>query len=352
MRYRLVATYRGVPSHAGLVPDGNEVTLFSPGPPPEELGFTAAAGHWRKQVEVTDLQALWRSRLVGEYRGEPCLVLDDLGRRLHIVCLGRDAVRARQLGYWEIDREVFEVVVARQEVAGLTEERMEFPLTAAMFPSSRQVAPAGVDPLAGADPLSGVFRPANAFRPGSTEPEPDTLIYARLGPRGRVAPRVMTEPMGPRTRMEPTGARPPAAANPPAAAGPPAEHAGFPDADHGPRTPHRMAAWHGSPAPGPWSEPWSGREQRSEPWPEPRTDSAPRTEPEAAPAPGRRTARKVRVSPQSVFAELLDLACIPDAAYAVDAEVPGAMCVVKADGGFEVFSCTEDTRLEVHFFED
>jgi hypothetical protein len=28
------------------------------------------------------------------------------------------------------------------------------------------------------------------------------------------------------------------------------------------------------------------------------------------------------------------------------------MCLVKTDGGFEVFSCTQDARLEVHFFED
>jgi hypothetical protein len=28
------------------------------------------------------------------------------------------------------------------------------------------------------------------------------------------------------------------------------------------------------------------------------------------------------------------------------------MCLVKADGGFEVFSCTQDARLEVHLFED
>jgi len=91
MRYRLMATYLGVPYHAGLGPDGNEATLFSPGPPPDELGFTAAGGHWRKQVGVTDLDALWRSRLVGEYRGEPCLVLDDLGDRLHIAYLGRDS---------------------------------------------------------------------------------------------------------------------------------------------------------------------------------------------------------------------------------------------------------------------
>ena len=114
MRLRLMATYLGVPYQAGLGPDGTEVTLFSPGPPPEELGFTAAAGHWRKQVGVTDLDALWQSRPVGEYRGEPCLVLDDLGDRLHIAYLGRDTARAMQLGYWEIDREVFEVVVARQ----------------------------------------------------------------------------------------------------------------------------------------------------------------------------------------------------------------------------------------------
>ena len=83
---------------------------------------------------MTDLEGLWLSRPVGEYRGEPCLVLDDLGDRLHIAYLGRDAARAAQLGYWEIDREVFEVVVARHDVTGLTEERVEFPLAAAMFP--------------------------------------------------------------------------------------------------------------------------------------------------------------------------------------------------------------------------
>ena len=141
MGLRLMATYRGVPYQAGLGPDGGEATLFSPGPPPEELGFTAAAGHWRKQVSVTDLDALWQARPVGDYRGEPCLVLDDLGDRLHIAYLGRDAARAAQLGYWEIDREVFEVVVARGDVTGLTEERVDFALTEAMFGVSGPSAP-------------------------------------------------------------------------------------------------------------------------------------------------------------------------------------------------------------------
>jgi len=348
MRYRLMATYLGVPYHAGLGPDGTDVTLFSPGPPPEDLGFTTAAGHWRKQVSVPDLSALWQSRLVGEYRGEPCLVLDDLGERLHIVYLGRDAVRARQLGYWEIDREVFEVVVARDEVAHLAEERVEFPLASATFPPSSLARPPAGDPLPGTDPLSGtgplprVFRPAATFPPPGPppgpEPEPDTLIHGRLDSQGRLVSRPHAESTGPRPRIEPAGAQAPA--------GP----AGYPGPDRGARTTDRAAAWHGSPASEPWPGPEPRPESRPEPHPEPRPQARP--EPEKAPPPGRRTARRDRVSPQSVFAELLSLAGIPHTAYAVDEEVPGAMCLVKADGGFEVFSCTQDARLEVHFFED
>ena len=75
-------------------------------------------------------------------------------------------------------------------------------------------------------------------------------------------------------------------------------------------------------------------------------------EPETTLPPGRRGAGKDRVTPQSAFAELLGLAAISQASYAVNEEVPGAMCLVKADGGFEVFSCTDEARLEVRFFED
>src|SRR5271170_4204212 len=179
MHLRLMATYLGVPYQAGLGPDGAEATLFSLGPPPEELGFTPAAGHWRKQVSITDLDALWQSRPTGGYRGEPCLVLDDLGDRLHIAYLGRDAARAAQLGYWEIDREVFEVVVAREDVAGLTEDRVEFPLSAATFPSSGPVPPSGANPLdgvfppAGAFPLAGTVPSGGAVPRADAEPEPD-----------------------------------------------------------------------------------------------------------------------------------------------------------------------------------
>jgi hypothetical protein len=397
-----MATYFGVPYHAGLGPDGNEATLFSPGPPPDELGFTPAGGHWRKQVSITDLGALWQSRVVGEYRGEPCLVLDDLGDRLHIAYQGRDSARARQLGYWEIDREVFEVVVARQEVAGLTEERVEYPLDAAMFPASNR------DPVA-------QMRPEAATRgPGGPQAAGGPLAAGGAQTAGG-APPSAAERTSPLRVVTGPGPQPPASGQ------------GRPSStpDRSSSTPDRMAAWHGSPD----AEPWPGSrpesrvdpesdprldprsdprfdprsdprldprsdprldprsdprlDPRSDPRPDPRTDPRtqarpdprdprdsrdprdPRADPRpgsgprgaAPPAPlpappgGRRAGRRDRV-PQSVFAELLSLAAIPHAAYAVDEEIPGAMCLVKADGGFEVFGRTDDARLDVRFFED
>src|SRR6478672_7688541 len=242
MRYRLMATYLGVPYHAGLGPDGNEATLFSPGPPPDELGFTPVGGHWRKQVSITDLGALWQSRLVGEYRGEPCLVLDDLGDRLHIAYQGRDSARARQLGYWEIDREVFEVVVARPDVTGLTEERVEYPLDAAMFPASNR------DPVTQMRPEAPARAPGGAQAAGGAPPS----AAERTSPL-----RVVTGP----------GPQPPPASGPGRSSG----------------TPDRMAAWHGSPD----GEPWPGPrpDSRVEPASDPRRDprSDPRLDPRSDP---------------------------------------------------------------------
>jgi hypothetical protein len=67
---------------------------------------------------------------------------------------------------------------------------------------------------------------------------------------------------------------------------------------------------------------------------------------------GRRAARKPRLAMSAVFADLVDMADVPRSAYAVDEEVTGAMCLFKTDGGYEVFSCAEDARHEVRFFED
>ena len=102
MRYRLMATYRGVPYEAGVGPSGSDVVLFAACPPPEELGFEPATGHWRKRVIRAEVDALWESRPIGTFRDEPCMVLDDLGDRLHIAYLGEDAdlATAWGIGRW------------------------------------------------------------------------------------------------------------------------------------------------------------------------------------------------------------------------------------------------------------
>ena len=102
-----ISSYRGAPYEVGLGPAESDVVLFAALPPPEELGFEPATGHWRKQLHIKDVQALWESRPVGTFRGDHCVVLDDLGDRLHIAYQGHNALRAEQLGYWEVDRGVF-----------------------------------------------------------------------------------------------------------------------------------------------------------------------------------------------------------------------------------------------------
>ena len=144
MRYRLMASYLGASYQAAVGPSDRDVTLFAAPPPPEEHGFSPAPGGiWRKQVRLDDLDALWESRPIGSYHGEPCLVLDDLGDRLHIVYLGMEERRAAQLGYWEVDRGVFEVVVPRYDVTDLAEERHEFPIALLLSALPRALSAGG-----------------------------------------------------------------------------------------------------------------------------------------------------------------------------------------------------------------
>ena len=83
-------------------PSESDVVLFAACPPPEELGFEPAPGYWRKRVIRAEVNVLWESRPIGTFHGEPCLVLDDLGDRLHIAYLGKDGRRARNsvTGRW------------------------------------------------------------------------------------------------------------------------------------------------------------------------------------------------------------------------------------------------------------
>jgi hypothetical protein len=188
MRYRLMATYRGVPYEAGVGPSNSDVVLFAACPPPEALGFEPATGHWRKQVIRAEIDALWESRPVGVFRGEPCIVLDDLGDRLHIAYLGADAERAGQLGYWQVDRGVFEVLTPKDEVTGLTEERVDRPLRWTEHPAS---SPARTAYPYGTAPWPTLAPPASAQAevpgPGAAAPAPASAP-APANPAGPPAP--------------------------------------------------------------------------------------------------------------------------------------------------------------------
>src|SRR6202012_1961027 len=128
MRFRLMASFQGASYQAGVGPADEEVTLFAACPPPEELGFRSSSNHWRKRVSVDELDALGEARPVGRYRGERCMILDDLGGRAPITYLGRALYLARRLGFWDVARGVSEVVVPRQAIDDQLELRGEFKL--------------------------------------------------------------------------------------------------------------------------------------------------------------------------------------------------------------------------------
>jgi hypothetical protein len=320
MRYRLMATYRGVPYEAGIGPTDRDVVLFAACPPPEELGFEPATGHWRKQLRIQDVQGLWESRPMGVFRGERCIVLDDLGDRLHIAYLGHDAYQAEQLGYWQVDRGVFELVTPREEVTDIVEERLDYPHRAAAS-------------LAPADFATGPVPPA---APQAAYP-PAPPIAAHDG-------RVPAAPPRDRTwTAAPLGG---------AAPGPQRDLAVIPPTSE-PPLPLEAAALRAA----------SARTlQQSQPlatWPEPATDREPRPvqAPPALPDPERPSPRRRRsalrgLATQRIFSELASLAAIPPSAYAVGEEVDGAMCLIRTADGFEVFNAAAGSRHEVRIFDD
>jgi hypothetical protein len=268
MRYRLMASYLGASYQAAVGPSDRDVTLFAAPPPPEEHGFSPAPGGiWRKQVKLNDIDALWESRPIGSYHGEPCLVLDDLGDRLHVVYLGMDERRANQLGYWQVDRGVFEVVVPRHEVTDLAEERHEFPITvllstlSALSPPQRALGAAeparmqgfgpGGGPPGGMQPAHG-GQPALAGQPGG-QPGGQPALAGQPGGQ----PALAGQPAGQLVAMgQPGGPIPSRPSLPPstafAARGAPQPQAGLAPAPTGPAQPLTLPA---QPSAGPMHQP-------------------------------------------------------------------------------------------------
>jgi len=388
MRYRLLASYQGAPYEAGVGPSETDVVLFAACPPPEDLHFEPATGHWRKRVGRSEVQTLHESRPVGVFRGDTCVVLDDLGDRLHIAYLGHDALRAAKLGYWEIDRGVFELITPRHEVSEIVEQRLPLPL-----PDGAAPATEGWPGAAGASVLAGkgstVAVPPVDDPPLPLEAEARRAAAAsrrahegRQAPRPRQSGRQLTQP----GQTVPPGQPSSTLAE---AAVPPADIsaviAGISDLPPAARddtdaaagtvpswTPHAtmpaQAATAAQPATASTAAP--AGQVTVAPEAAPRADAGPAQaaaplldgvgplmaappllEAEAPPAARRRRATKRRMPTQRIFSDLAALAAIPSTAYAIGEDVDGALCLLRTDEGFEVFHSAAGARHEVRVFE-
>ena len=348
MRYRLMATYRGSPFEAGIGPTEDDIVLFAACPPPEQLGFEPATGHWRKQLRIADVQAVWESRPVGTFRGEQCMVLDDLGDRLHIGYLGHDGYKAAELGFWQVDRGVFELVVPRSEVSEILEERTEYSSTGGRPDASgQQQPPPGPAGQAGQEWPSGPVFPV--------ERRPDSAAYtipSFAAPRSAGREPAPYDPIPPIPPIpvpdDTTGVALPIPAEAPlpleaealraaTAARRPRQTAAQRAATAGPPVDQQLSASAASPGSlGPSVS--SGSSVPSAPTP-----------PAAQEARQRRTTRR-RMATERLFADLASLAGIPADTYAVGEEVDGALCLLQTDSGFEVFHFAGGSRHELQHF--
>jgi hypothetical protein len=405
MRYRLMATYRGAPYEAGIGPTDADVVLFAACPPPEELGFEPATGHWRKQLRIEEVQALWESRPMGTFRGDRCIVLDDLGDRLHIAYQGHDAYQAERLGYWQVDRGVYELITPRDEVSEIVEERFDYPhpATGPLPAVGRQtgtqpaVAPhtgplPAVARQTGPQPAVGRQTGTQPAVPPHTGPLP--AVGRQTGPQPAVAPHTGPLPAvarqtGPQPAVAPHTGPLPAVARQSGPQPAVARQTGPQPAARRQTGPQRAVGRQTAPQPAvpqfPMSPP-SGEPQLpleaaarraasarvlQPTGPQPtgpqlagpqptgpgRPEARALAEPAPPPAQRRPAARRRRSelrsqATQRIFSELASLAAIPPSAYAVGEEVDGAMCLIQTPDGFEVFNAAAGARHEVRIFDD
>ncbi len=330
-----MATYQGSPFEAGIGPTDGDIVLFAACPPPEYLGFEPATGHWRKQLRLGDVQAVWESRPVGKFRGERCMVLDDLGDRLHIGYLGHDGYKAEQLGYWQVDRGVFELVAPRTEVTDILEERAEHGRQA----SSTEHGPAGHLPPRPYDSAAYQIPTRNdSARSAAPAAAPDDAGY--------FAPASLPEPSG----YLPPPADQPVPAGQPVSAGA-AEQPGqayfwqpVPDGAAGVTLPVATEAPLPLEAEALRAASASRRPRRAPAVPQADTARA-----KPAPSRQRRSARR-RMATEQLFADLADLAGIPADAYSIGEDVEGALCLLQLGDKFEVYHSAGGAQHELQIF--
>ncbi len=355
MRYRLMASYHGSPFEAGIGPTDGDIVLFAACPPPEDLGFEPATGHWRKQLSFPDVQGVWESRPVGTFRGERCMVLDDLGDRLHIGYLGHDGYKAEQLGYWQVDRGVFELIAPRTEVSDIVEERTEY---------TRRQGPAPRDSGGEAAPAAGGAQ-ASYRQPAQAGYQPDGPDYSwPSGPDG-----TPSGPYGAPAKTSPPAPPPAAPLLPAPLPSPAASYRPVPDDATGVALP--VPAEAPLPLEAQALRAASAARRTAQPDAQllPAPPAAPQMPPAAWPAaspaqpqsppqgntpadrelrPGR--AGRRRMATERLFADLASLAGIPSDSYCVGEEVDDALCLIETETGFEVFHSAAGSRHELQVF--
>ena len=320
-----MATYRGSVFEAGIGPTDDDIVLFAACPPPEELGFEPATGHWRKQLRIQDVQTVWESRPVGRFRGERCVVLDDLGDRLHIGYLGHDGYKAEQLGYWQVDRGVFELVARRTDVADILEERITYPRGGPGDHQSETSHPAAQLPKSAAD--TG-FEPMPRVADTGSWLAPTALAAGSAAAPG---------PAYQESSDDPSGIALPMAADAPL----PLEAAAL--------RAYSAARRARQPATAP-SDLTPSQATTAEPAAEPAAELAAETPAEVAATPRHRRAAHRQMATEQLFAELAGQAGIPAESYAIGGEVDGALCLVQTEQGFEVFLSADGARHELQAF--
>lgn len=121
---RTIAQYRGEEYDAAIyLGDGFQLATLRSAVPAE--GFEANGEHFDKEVELSECDAVHYLRTVGQYRGLPVALLDELGEQVQIESLAHDAPAASAAGLERIERGVYRSWVLATEVSGRRQEALD-----------------------------------------------------------------------------------------------------------------------------------------------------------------------------------------------------------------------------------
>lgn len=121
-RPRTIATYRGDELEAAVYL-GDDVQLVALRSDIALDGFEPEGERFVRDVELSDCDAVHFVRSVGQYRGLPVVILDELGDQLEVESLAHHAPAAAEAGLERVERGVYRSWVGAHEVQ---QQRLEY----------------------------------------------------------------------------------------------------------------------------------------------------------------------------------------------------------------------------------